>query len=251
MRIGRYAVVSIMQELIGVRGMEADQTKVSNVMLVDDHPIVRDGLHQMIERDPALHVSGEASSAEEALRMMKEYRPDILIVDVFLDGMNGIELTKMLTDQYKGLRVLILSMHDENLYAERALRAGAKGYVMKQESSQTILRAIHEVLENRSYVSDTLRQILIKTKPEDVGVGLDPAEITSRLSQRELGLLRALGEGLDRNAVAQKLNISIKTVETHRSNIKNKLNVGRAVDLADVARSWVSHVGSGTDGVSL
>jgi DNA-binding NarL/FixJ family response regulator len=220
-------------------------------MLVDDHPIVRDGLQQMIERDASLHVCGEAGSAEAAISMMGSLSPDIVIVDVFLDGMNGIELTKILTDQYEGIRILILSMHDESLYAERALRAGAKGYVMKQESSKTILYAIHEVLEGRRYVSSTLQQVLDEAKPESIGSGIDADTITDRLSERELHILRALGEGLDRSAIAETLQISIKTVETHRSNIKNKLNVGRSVDLADVARSWVANLKSDRDGSTV
>ena len=210
----------------------------ASVVLVDDHPIVRDGLRQMIARDDQLHVCAEAGSAEEALASIAAARPDLVMIDVFLDGINGIELTKILVDKYPGIRILILSMHDENLYAERALRAGAMGYVMKQAPSRNILEAMHAVLDGKRYVSEALRDILedVKMLGEETAA---PADVASRLSERELSIFRALGEGLGRNQIAEHLAISIKTVETHRANIKNKLNIARSADVSQVARQWL------------
>ncbi len=210
----------------------------AHVMLVDDHPIVRDGLRQMIDRDASLHVCGEAESADVALEKIADTRPDLVTIDVFLDGMNGIELTKILTEKYPGIRILILSMHDESLYAERALRAGAMGYVMKQASSRTILHAMHEVLAGKRYVSASLLKML--EEPKKPGGAPDmPSDVETKLSDRELSIFCALGKGRDRSEIASDLDISIKTVETHRANIKNKLNIGRSVDLVQVARRWM------------
>lgn len=207
------------------------------IVLVDDHPIVRDGLKQMIEQDAGLQVCGEAASADEAMVVVKEHHPDLILVDVFLDGINGIELTKMLCERDPTACVLVLSMHDETLYAERAVRAGAKGYVMKQKASRTILDAIHAVMRGELYVSDAIRASL-----EDIGSTeslVELSTIVDRLSTRELGVFEAIGKCLDRNQIADKLGISIKTVETHRANIKYKLNVGSATALATNAKAWV------------
>ncbi|MFU8779676.1 MAG: response regulator [Kiritimatiellia bacterium] len=230
--------------------MTEPNEKISRVVLVDDHPIVRDGLCQMIARDPGLMVCGEAGSTAEALVLIAKDIPDLVMVDVFLDGINGIELTKMLTEKHPGIRILILSMHDENLYAERALRAGAMGYVMKQAPSREILAAMHRVLAGHRYVSASLRDILEESKygKEELA---GSRQVENRLSSRELSIFRALGEGLDRTAIAALLDISIKTVETHRANIKNKLHIGRSVDLSEIAKSWLAKTGNRADGESL
>lgn len=217
------------------RGMKPDGA-TRRIVLVDDHPIVRDGLRQMIEQDPALEVCGEAGSSDEAMVVVEAQHPDLVLVDVFLEGTNGIELTKMLCERDPSACVLVLSMHDETLYAERAVRAGARGYVMKQEASRTILEAIHAIMRGELYVSDAIRASL-----DDIGSAeglVDLATIPGRLSTRELGVFEAIGEGLDRNQIADTLGISIKTVETHRANIKYKLNIGTATALAANAKAW-------------
>ncbi len=215
--------------------MEAGKT--NRILLVDDHPIVRDGLHQMIERDPSLEVCGEAGGADEALGMLDRTQPDLVTVDVFLEGMNGIELTKILLDRFPGIRILVISMHDETLYAERALRAGAQGYVMKQENAQMIRDAIHKVLDGGTYLSERL-QGAVASGQGDTDRPADLSDIDKRLSDREMSIFRALAQGSDRKQIASALSISAKTVETHRANIKNKLSIARATDLADVARAW-------------
>jgi len=212
-------------------------TPPQRIVLVDDHPIVRDGLKQMIERDPGLQVCGEAGSADEAQGVVADLQPDLVLVDVFLDGINGIELTKILCERDPSVCILVLSMHDEALYAERAVRAGARGYVMKQEASRTILEAIHAVMRGDLYVSDAIRASIDDI--DNSGSRIDLDTIGDRLSTRELGVFETIGEGLDRAEIADKLGISIKTVETHRANIKYKLNVGSATALAASAKAWV------------
>jgi DNA-binding NarL/FixJ family response regulator len=218
--------------------MEEDQDNVvKRIVLVDDHPIVRDGLKQMIEQNPGLCVCGEAADSDDAMLVVAAQRPDLVLVDVFLDGINGIELTKMLCERDPSIRILVLSMHDEALYAERAIRAGARGYVMKQEASRRIMDAIQTVLNGGLYVSDAIKATL----DDIVGTsGLtDLALVPERISSRELSVLEAIGEGLDRTQIAEKLNISIKTVETHRANIKYKLNISSASALTENAKAWV------------
>lgn len=216
---------------------EKQNQTVSRIVLVDDHPIVRDGLKQMIEQNPALCVCGEAAGSEDALRVVTEQQPDLVLVDVFLDGVNGIELTKVLCERDPAIRILVLSMHDETLYAERAIRAGALGYVMKQEASSRIMDAIQTVLQGDLYVSDVIKATLGDFN--DPSGLTDLSQVTERISQRELSVFEAIGEGLDRSQIAERLGISIKTVETHRANIKYKLNIGTASALTQNAKAWV------------
>ena len=215
------------------------EEKKCRIVLVDDHPIVRGGLAQMMSQQPDLEVCGEAESAEQALEVIAGLRPDLAIVDIFMEGTNGIELTKMLRSRYPDMPVLILSMHDEALYAERALRAGALGYVMKHEASRNIMDAVRTVMSGKRYVSGSVADM-----PPDADSGGDNSvsddEIRS-LSQRELAIFRLIGQGASRGMIAEELNISIKTVETHRANMKYKLNLGRVSDLKVCAKRWVEH----------
>lgn len=226
-----------MEEYTPLTTPEAAPVRQRRVVLVDDHPIVRDGLVQMISRQEDLTVCGEAGTADEAMRTIDELKPDLAIVDIFLDGINGIELTKMLHELDPSLPVLILSMHDESLYAERAIRAGAMGYVMKQEASRTILDAIRTVLDGKRYVSKHVGEMLgeqpMEAKEADLG------EVVGRLSPRELSIFELIGEGKDRTEISEDLKISIKTVETHRANIKYKLNARSASELVQCAKRWV------------
>ena len=199
------------------------------IFVVDDHPIVRQGLAQLINSEPDLTVSGQGEDAYGSLRAIKENKPDLCLVDVSLKDSDGIELLKELKAQAPDLPVLILSMHDESLYAERALRAGAKGYIMKQEAPQTLLGAIRKVLGGEVYVSDrmgaTLLQRMVGSKKSQGALPMD------RLTDRELEIFRMIGGGMSVKDIADKLFLSTKTVEAHREHIKEKLNLKSSAEL--------------------
>src|SRR4051812_38389417 len=208
-------------------------TRKRSVLLIDDHPIVRQGLSQLINQEHDLHVVSEAASAREALDAMDRGSPDIAIVDISLDDRSGIELIKDLRARDPNLPVLALSMHDEALYAERALRAGAKGYIMKQEATEKVMGAIRKVLEGQIYVSERMASRLlnqfVNTRPgeEDSPLG--------RLSDRELEIFSMIGRGLGTREIANKLYLSIKTVEAHREHIKEKLKLKSGTELMRMA----------------
>ena len=199
------------------------------VFIVDDHPIVRQGLAQLINNAPDLTVCGEGEDAYTALRTIRQVKPDIVLVDVSLKESDGIELLKELRAQQPELPVLILSMHDESLYAERALRAGARGYIMKQEAPQTLLSAVRKVLDGHVYVSDkmsaTLLQQMVGGKKHGGDLPMD------RLTDRELEIFRMIGSGLSVKEIAEKLFLSVKTVEAHREHMKEKLNFKSSAEL--------------------
>lgn len=210
------------------------------ILVVDDHPIVRNGLSQLINREPDLTVCGEASGSAGAIAAVEESNPDLMLLDIAIEGINGIELTKNLRDTHPDLPVLILSMHDERLYAERALSAGAKGYLMKQEAPGTVLNAIRKVLLGKIYVSEQMttriiRDIMTTRTDEDrgsLGVG--------RLSDRELEVFELIGCGLTTREMAEQLNLSVKTVETHRVHIRHKLRIRSTADLTHQAIRWMA-----------
>jgi len=208
------------------------------VLLVDDHPIVRDGLAQLIGRQADLTVCAEAANAADAMLAVDSSNPDVAVIDIFLEDVSGIELTKALHETHPELPILVLSMHDENLYAERALRAGALGYVMKQEASRTILKAIRTVLQGVRFLSDHMASTLLGHAIDSTG--RSASDLVKVLSERELEVFELLGEGCDRTQLAEKLNISTRTVETHRANIKYKLNAKNATDLVEQAKEWIA-----------
>jgi DNA-binding NarL/FixJ family response regulator len=199
------------------------------IFLVDDHPIVRKGLAQLIDSEPDLSVIGQGEEAYESLRAIREAKPHLVLVDVSLKNSDGIELVKELKAQSPELPVLVVSMHDESLYAERALRAGAGGYVMKQEPPETLLSAIRTVLAGEVYVSGkmgaTLLQRMVGAKK---GTGALPMD---RLTDRELEVFRMIGAGHSIKEIADKLFLSAKTVEAHREHIKQKLNIRSSAEL--------------------
>lgn len=209
------------------------------VLLIDDHPIFRDGITQLINNQPDMQVCGYVSSAPQALSAVDALKPDMLVVDISIQGTNGIELIKTIRAQHPTLRALMLSSHDENLYAERALRAGARGYIMKAESSEKVIEAIRRVLSGDLYLSEAIGGRLLDTflngRPSQAGTSA-----VEQLSDRELEIFRALGEGRSTREIAQTLFLSVKTVETHRSHIKEKLNVQSAPELIRTAVEWVN-----------
>lgn len=215
------------------------------VFIVDDHPIMRDGITQLIEQQPDLEVCGSASSAPEALDALNGLAPDLLLVDISLNGMNGIDLIKIAKRRKPRLPALVLSMHSEDLYAERAIRAGAKGYVMKHASPDTLLAAIRRVLEGKVYLSPAMTEKFLE---KAVGGDLPGSESpVDRLSDRELEIFKLIGKGLRPQLIADELLLSIKTVETYYSRIKQKLNIKDADELLQMAIAWHSDLEESKD----
>ncbi len=211
----------------------------NRIMIVDDHPILRKGLAMVINEEPDLTVSAEAQDAATALDMMETHRPDLVIVDLSLPGIDGIELIKTLKVRYRDLPALVVSMHDESIFAERALRAGARGYIMKQEAVEKVLVAIRKVLNGEIFVSDK-----ITTKMLETLVSRDEKPVSSPLdllSNRELTVFRLIGQGFKTSQIAEELHLSVKTIESYRSHIKEKLKLDTGTDLMKYAIQWVQN----------
>src|SRR5215467_7819669 len=195
----------------------------TRVFIVDDHPIVRQGLAQMLKQEADLTVCGEAEDAQHALQAIAELHPDLVLVDLSLKGGSGLTLIRALKARQSTLPVLVVSMHDESLYVERVLRAGARGYIMKQEATDTMMHAIRRVLQGEIYVSEKMMtKLLGRFVLDAVDTGASALE---RLSNRELEVFRLIGEGHTSRHIAEVLRVSIKTVESHRAHIKEKLQL--------------------------
>ncbi|MGI8958178.1 MAG: response regulator transcription factor [Bryobacteraceae bacterium] len=207
------------------------------VFVVDDHPIVREGLAQMINREPDLTVCGEAEEMHRALQMINASRPDILIVDISLNGPDGLDLLKNIRAKDPSLPVLILSMHDESIYAERALRAGANGYIMKQEATENVLVALRRILSREIYVSS---RVASKMLQQFVGGSASPSRHSpvDDLSDRELEVLRLMGDGHATRQIAEELHLSVKTVESYQAHLKEKLSLKNLRELVQYAVQW-------------
>lgn len=215
--------------------------KLHKILLVDDHPIVRKGLAELISDQPDLEICGEAGDVDEALRMIEINKPDLAIIDLMLKGGSGIELIKQIKVSYKDIKMLVSSIHDEALYAERALRAGAMGYINKQVATQNVISAIHCVLNGKIYLSDQQSNWMLN---QFVDVNQKPDQFfVTCLSDRELEIFERFGQGLSTRHIAENLNLSIKTVETHRENIKKKLNLENGNELIRRAVQWVLEQG--------
>jgi DNA-binding NarL/FixJ family response regulator len=206
------------------------------VLIVDDHPLFRQGITQFINREADLGVIGEAESSDQALQAIQDLKPDMLTLDISLKDSNGIDLIKSIKAQYEELPILVLSMHDETLYAERVLRAGAKGYIMKQEATKNVMVAIRRVLEGKIYLSDTMSEKMLEKQLNGVP---ENTSSVGTLSDRELEVFQAIGEGQSTSHIAKNLHLSVKTVETYRANIKNKLNLSNNTELIRHAVQWV------------
>ncbi len=213
------------------------------VMLVDDHPIVRHGMAMLIDEEDDLMVCGESNTASETLTHIARCNPDVAVVDVSLQGASGIDLTKSIKEQYPDLPVLILSMHEESLYAERALRAGARGFVMKQEAAETVLQAIRTVLKGDVYLSERLSSKVLRALVDGPAAEADRFGV-DRLSDRELEVFELIGRGYATRRIADALHLSVKTIETHRAHIKQKLKLNNATELTHRAFHWIE-AGSG------
>ena len=200
---------------------------------MDDHPLLRRGLALLINREQDLAVCGEAEEAETAMTEIAAKKPDILIVDISLNGPDGLDLLKSLRTLYPSLPVLILSMHDESIYAERALRARANGYIMKQEATEKVLVAVRRILGGAIYLSDRMANKLLHQYVS--GASADLNSRLSALSDRELEVFRLIGEGRSTRQIAEKLHLSIKTVETYQAHIKDKLSLQSGRELVQHA----------------
>ena len=220
----------------GARASNKTMAKKTRVFVVDDHPIVRQGLALMINQEPDLAVCGEAEEAQRALQEIGTCKPDIVVIDISLNGPDGLDLLKMLRLRSPDLPVLILSMHDESVYAERALRAGANGYIMKQEATEKVLVALRRILGRDIYVSDRIANKMLQhyVRGADTGTQLPVAE----LSDRELEVFRLIGEGRGTRQIAEQLHLSVKTVESYQAHIKDKLSLRSARELVQHAIQW-------------
>jgi len=206
-------------------------------LVVDDHPVFRQGLVALIRSDQRYLVCAEAGSAEEAMATLEKGVPDIALVDISLTGQSGLDLVHRLKAAAPRVLILIISMHDEAVYASRALKAGARGYVMKQEAASVMLEAISTVLSGRIYVSTTMRDRLLETMFGDASETEVPT--VERLSDRELEVLEKIGQGYGAAEIARTLNLSVKTVNAYRDHIKEKLRIDGAGDLRRFAVKWV------------
>lgn len=204
----------------------------TSIFIVDDHPLIRNFLSHLINQEADLKVVGEADNACEARKKIDRIRPDMAIVDISLCGTSGIELTKNLLIAYSKMMVLIMSMHDEYLYGERALRAGARGYLMKNEAITTVIPAIRRILSGNVYVSDRLKENLIL---QFSGQSTTRTTQHDKLSDRELEVLQLTGQGYSTKVCAETLHVSAKTIETHYSHIKNKLGLKNGHELIQYA----------------
>lgn len=206
------------------------------LFLVEDHPVTREGFAQLINYQSDLQVCGQAGSVSKAIVGIETLKPDAVIVDISLAESNGLELIKHVKARYPTLGILVLSTHDESLYAERALRAGARGYVMKQAPTSEVMKAIREVLAGGLYLSDDIRTKLVH---KQLHHGPQRGTDIDRLSDRELEIFELIGNGHTTRKISGKLNLSVSTIETHRAHIKEKLRLTNAVELVRRAVEWV------------
>lgn len=214
-------------------GSQESKAARRRVLIVDDHPIVRQGLKRMIETEPDMEVCGEAATESQARRAIRELMPDIVIVDLALQEGDGLELVRDVHAHHPDVPMLVLSMHDETIYAERLLAEGASGYIMKQAAADQLLNALRAVLRGERYVSEQLAQTL-GVRDGD-GDNTDPVR---RLSNRELQVLNLVGRGVSSRDIAAELGLSVKTVESHRQSIKRKLNLATNSQLLQYAMNW-------------
>lgn len=208
---------------------------MTRILIVDDHPLVRAGFAQLIGDCPDLEVCGEAADMAEALKQIEATSPDLAIIDLSLAGGSGLDLIERVRARNSDILMLVASMHDETLYAERVLTAGARGYINKQEAQDSIIRAIRQVLSGKVYLSQNMTDRLLSGMVDATG---EKRDIDS-LSNRELQVFELIGEGVPTGQIAEQLNLSVKTIETHQAHIKRKLGLGSAHELNQRAIRWI------------
>ncbi len=223
--------------------MSAPKTKPGTpirrrIFILDDHPITRYGLAQLINETPDLMVCGEAETAQAALEAIPSARPDLILADLTMPGKSGLDFIKELLDHQPASEILVMSMHDENVYAERVLRAGGRGYIMKSEGGEKLLEAIRAVLEGKVYVSPQMaaRILDVFSRHRDSAAGIKP----SVLSDREFEVFQLIGQGLSTREIAGRLNLSVKTVGTHRMHIREKLQLQSGPEVVRQAVRWAA-----------
>ena len=210
----------------------------SRILIIDDHPLLRRGMAAVLSDLPEFNVCGEAENALQALQAMRDLIPDVVLVDINLPGANGLELIKLMLAEQPKLRILVVSMHDESLYALRSLRAGAKGYLMKSEALEQIVAAVRKVASGGIYVTPRFSERIVFQAIQSMDSGMGSP--VDGLSDRELEVLRHLGKGLGTREIAAALHLSIKTIETHRAHIKEKLGFKEASEMVSFAGDWVA-----------
>jgi len=209
---------------------------IARILVVDDHPIMRQGYYQLISQQSDLEMCGEAADVQEALRQVEATHPDLVIIDISLKDSNGIELMKQLRARDTGLKMLVVSMHDESLFAERALHAGASGYINKEETTDKLIDAVRHVLAGKIFLSPAMTERMLSRAAGNTE-DLEQSPLAC-LSDRELEVFELIGKGLTTRKIASKLHLSSKTVDTYRQNIKTKLNLSNATELTLHAAQW-------------
>lgn len=213
---------------------DSNKTKI---ILIDDHPLMRKGVAMTLEEEIDFDVVAQASDAESSIAMFDEHKPDVAIIDISLPGMNGLELLKHVISRFPDVKCLIVSRHEEELYAERAIRAGARGYLMKVEAGDKIVQAVRQVINGGLYLSSDINQkILMNLATGSSSANQTPLEI---LSDRELEVFELIGNGVPTKEIAAKMHVSVKTIESYRSRIKQKLKIESASELMHHAVKWV------------
>ena len=221
--------------------LETRKGNLTKLLIVDDHPLVRSGIRSLLQLEPDLEVCGEAEDHNTALKIIEEHQPHMVLVDISLKNSNGINLLKDISTDYPQILTLAVSMHDEYTYAIRCLKAGAKGYIQKQEGTEKILEAIRCVLSGKTYLSDEMTQSTV----DQLGQGKSPvgSSPVEALSNRELELFQLTGQGKEIAEIAEIMNISPRTVEVHRSHIKKKLGLRTSTDIFQMAYEWLRQSG--------
>ena len=209
-----------------------------SILILDDHPMMREGLAQLINNEAGLSVCGEAGTGQDAFALAAKLKPDLLLADISLPDKSGLEVIKELRSFHPDIAVLVISMHDESLYAERVLRAGGRGYIMKQEGGKKLMEAIRQVLSGKIYVSEKISEKLLGSFSERSNSAKRDAPMEN-LTDREFEVLQLLGQGKGTREIAAQLHLSGKTIEAHRANIKRKLNLKTGPELVRYAVRWV------------
>jgi DNA-binding NarL/FixJ family response regulator len=221
-----------------IRNPKNPKRRTARILIVDDHPVVREGLGLRISRQPDLEVCGEAADVAEALQLIGATNPDVAIVDISLKTGNGIDLIKRIRARNESVRILVWSMHNERFYAERALRAGAMGYINKEHATEKIIDALRQILNGKIYLSEPMADQLLN-RAVGLSVPLKDHSPEDCLTDRELETFQLIGQGLETNKVAERMRVSPKTVETFRTRIKEKLKLKNVNELIQRAAQWV------------